>query len=130
MQTLQQPPHFRVINIHPALLPAFPGASGYADAFAYGVTVSGVTIHYVDDGVDTGPIIAQQAFYRTPDDTLETFTQTGLALEHQLYPAVLQAIAEQQVNVTQTSTDAYRVTAPAFHITLTATDASRSLCHH
>ena len=50
----------RIINLHPSLLPSFPGKSGIADAFHYGVTVTGITIHYVDSGIDTGPIIAQE----------------------------------------------------------------------
>jgi phosphoribosylglycinamide formyltransferase 1 len=80
---------FRVTNIHPALLPAFPGANGYEDAFKYGVKVSGITIHLVDEEVDHGPILAQRAFPRLADDTVETFRARGLALEHALYPEVL-----------------------------------------
>jgi phosphoribosylglycinamide formyltransferase-1 len=130
LHKLQTPPQFRIINIHPALLPAFPGTSGYADAFHYGVTISGVTVHYVDEGMDTGPIIAQQAFYRTPDDTLETFTHKGLAIEHQLYPAVLQAIAEGHVRVTSTPEHTFRVQCTSTLFTQSKTDTSRSLCLH
>lgn len=75
----------RIINIHPSLLPAFPGRDGYGDAFRAGVPVSGVTLHYVDEGVDTGPVIAQKTFERRPDDTLETFRARGMELEYQLY---------------------------------------------
>ncbi len=85
--------YFKVINIHPALLPAFPGMHGYEDAFAYGVKVSGITVHLLDEQVDHGPILAQEAFKRLDDDTLETFKARGLEVEHRLYPAVLQAIA-------------------------------------
>jgi phosphoribosylglycinamide formyltransferase-1 len=86
--------YFRVINIHPSLLPAFPGAAGYDEAFAYGVRLSGITVHLVDEQVDHGPILAQECFPRFEDDTLETFKARGLELEHQLYPAVLQRIAQ------------------------------------
>lgn len=87
--------YFRVINIHPSLLPAFPGAKGYEDAFNFGVRVSGVTVHLVDEQVDHGPILAQEAFPRLEDDTVDTFKARGLSVEHRLYPAVLQDIAER-----------------------------------
>jgi len=83
---------FRVTNIHPALLPAFKGGNGYEDAFNYGVKLSGITIHLVDEEVDHGPILAQRAFPRLADDTLESFRARGLALEHSLYPEVLAGI--------------------------------------
>ena len=89
--------YYRVINIHPSLLPAFPGANGYEDAFNYGVKISGVTVHLVDEQVDHGPILAQMAFGRLPDDSLETFKTRGLQIEHKLYPAVLQNIASNGV---------------------------------
>jgi formyltetrahydrofolate-dependent phosphoribosylglycinamide formyltransferase len=85
--------YYRVINIHPSLLPAFPGAHGYDDAFNYGVRVSGITVHLVDERVDHGPILAQMAFGRLADDTLESFKSRGLKLEHKLLPEVLQNIA-------------------------------------
>jgi phosphoribosylglycinamide formyltransferase-1 len=85
--------YFRVINIHPALLPAFKGANGYEDAFAYGVKISGITVHLVDEQVDHGPILAQRSFDRLPEDSIETFKARGLAVEHALYPEVLAAIA-------------------------------------
>lgn len=91
--------YFRVINIHPSILPAFPGASGYEDAFAYGVRISGVTVHLVDEQVDHGPILAQACFVREDDDTLESFRARGLELEHRLYPSVLQSIALQGINL-------------------------------
>lgn len=87
--------HFRVINIHPSLLPAFPGANAYEDAFNYGVKVSGITVHLVDEQVDHGPILAQEVFRREPHDTVESFKARGLRIEHQLYPAVLQRIADK-----------------------------------
>jgi len=87
----------RVINIHPSLLPAFAGTHGYEDAYHYGVKVSGVTVHFVDEGMDTGPIIAQETFPRLESDTLETFKARGLALEHALYPKVLQSLVRNHV---------------------------------
>ncbi len=79
----------RVINIHPALLPSFPGTHGYEDAWNYGVKVSGCTVHFVDEGCDTGPIILQAANPIEPDDTLETFRQRGLKIEHQALPEAI-----------------------------------------
>lgn len=84
---------YRVINIHPSLLPQFPGATAYDDAFNAGVTKSGITVHLVDEEVDHGPILAQAEFPRLPDDDIETFKSRGLQLEHELYPRVLQQIA-------------------------------------
>ncbi len=89
--------HYKVINIHPSLLPSFPGTDGYKQAFEYGVKVSGVTVHLIDESMDKGIIIAQEPFPRFPDDTLETFTQRGLSVEHSLYPAVLQQIAKHGI---------------------------------
>jgi phosphoribosylglycinamide formyltransferase 1 len=82
----------RVVNIHPSLLPQFPGKDAYEQAFAAGVTVAGVTVHYVDGGIDTGKIIAQKEFLRLGSDDLATFKQRGLAVEHQLYPQVLKQL--------------------------------------
>jgi phosphoribosylglycinamide formyltransferase-1 len=80
----------RVVNIHPSLLPAFPGKDGYGDAWRAGVGESGVTLHFVDDGIDTGPIIAQKPFPRHADDTLEIFRARGLALEYEIYTEFLE----------------------------------------
>ncbi len=88
---------YRVINIHPSLLPAFPGSSAYEDAFKAGVTRSGVTIHFVDEEVDHGLVLAQEPFERLETDTLESFKARGLAVEHRLYPAVLQMLAEGRI---------------------------------
>jgi phosphoribosylglycinamide formyltransferase-1 len=79
----------RVINIHPALLPSFPGTHGYEDAWDYGVKVSGCTVHFVDEGCDTGPIILQAVNPVEPDDTLETFRQRGLSIEHKALPEAI-----------------------------------------
>ena len=89
----------RIINIHPSLLPSFPGRDGYGDAFRYGVAVSGVTIHCVDDGVDTGPIIVQKSFVRSKEDNLESFKQKGMAIEHELYPIVLDMVMKNELIV-------------------------------
>lgn len=89
--------YFRVVNIHPSLLPAFPGINGYEEAFNYGVKVSGVTVHLVDEKVDHGPILAQVPFPRFAEDTLDSFCARGLSVEHSLYPSVLQQIAESGI---------------------------------
>lgn len=89
---------YRVVNIHPSLLPAFPGKSAYEEAFNYGVKVSGITIHLVDEKVDHGFILAQEAFPRFDDDTLSTFKARGLAVEHKLFPEVLQTLASGELS--------------------------------
>jgi folate-dependent phosphoribosylglycinamide formyltransferase PurN len=100
LQPFKDPQGFyRVINIHPSYLPSFPGADAYGDAFAAGVTESGITIHLVDEQVDHGPILAQEKFVRLPEDTLETFKARGLAVEHRLYPATLQNISAKGIGL-------------------------------
>lgn len=89
----------RVINIHPALLPAFPGLHAQAQALAYGVKVTGCTVHFVDEGMDTGPIILQAAVPVEEDDTEETLSQRILTQEHRIYPLALQLLAEGRVKV-------------------------------
>ncbi len=89
--------HYRIINIHPSLLPAFLGTSGYEDAYHYGVKLSGVTVHFVDEGTDTGPILMQATFPRHDKDSLADFKARGLAVEHELYPKALQCLAENRV---------------------------------
>lgn len=81
-----------IINIHPSLLPEFPGKAGYQDAFNAKVTESGITVHFVDSGIDTGKVIAQATFKRIESDTLDDFSSRGLALEHKLYPQVLETL--------------------------------------
>lgn len=83
---------YNVINIHPSLLPAFPGKQAYKDAYETNVKESGITVHFVDDGIDTGPIIAQEKFSRKESDSLEDFSSRGLALEHKLYPHILEQL--------------------------------------
>jgi phosphoribosylglycinamide formyltransferase-1 len=85
----------RIINIHPSLLPQFPGKDGYGDAFRAGVEKSGVTLHHVDEGIDTGPVIAQKSFLRRPDDTLESFRARGMALEYELYREFIDDLARR-----------------------------------
>ena len=82
----------RIINIHPAYLPEFPGAHGIEDAWQDGVSESGVTIHWVDSGVDTGKIIQQVRVPRLAEDTLESFEERIHTAEYQLYPQVLESL--------------------------------------
>lgn len=89
----------RIINIHPALLPSFPGTRGIHDALAYGVKVTGVTVHFVDEGMDSGPIIAQFPVAVESDDTEDTLAARIHAVEHRLYPEVVRAIAEGRVRL-------------------------------
>jgi len=91
-------PH-RVLNLHPALLPSFPGASGIHDAFDYGVKVTGVTVHFADEEFDRGPIIAQEAVVIADDDTLETLEAKIHEVEYRIYPHVLQLLAQERVEI-------------------------------
>lgn len=96
---LLEPFYGRMINIHPALLPAFPGINSVKEALDYGVRITGATVHYVDGGMDTGPIIAQQAVEVLPDDTEETLAARVRAAEHELLPRVVGWIAEGRVKL-------------------------------
>lgn len=89
----------RVINIHPALLPSFPGAHGIADAFAAGVKVTGVTVHFANAVYDEGPIIAQRAVGIREDDTLESLEERVHAVEYELYPEALQLLSQGRVSI-------------------------------
>jgi phosphoribosylglycinamide formyltransferase-1 len=91
--------NWRIMNIHPALLPSFPGVDGYGDTFRYGCKVGGCSVHFIDYGEDSGPIIGQRAFAIEPTDTLESIRQRGLALEWQLYPECIQLFAENRLEV-------------------------------
>lgn len=82
----------RVVNVHPSLLPAFPGTRPIEDALAAGVRETGVTVHQVDEGVDSGPILAQERVAVLPDDTLETLRERLHAVEHRLLPAVVRSL--------------------------------------
>jgi phosphoribosylglycinamide formyltransferase 1 len=79
----------RIMNIHPALLPSFPGTSGVADALEYGAKVTGVTVHFVDEGLDTGPIILQEAIAIREGDTEETLYPRIHEIEYRLYPEAI-----------------------------------------
>jgi phosphoribosylglycinamide formyltransferase 1 len=89
----------RVVNIHPTLLPAFPGVHAHKQTYDYGVKIAGCTVHFVDAGVDTGPVIAQSAVHVHDDDDEEALRARLLIEEHRLLPAVVRAIAERRVIV-------------------------------
>lgn len=91
-KTLLEAYPMRIINLHPALLPSFPGAHGIADAYNYGVKVFGITIHFVDEGVDTGKIINQFAFHIEEGDTLETVETKIHQLEHKHFPETIDKV--------------------------------------
>jgi len=89
----------RIINIHPSLLPSFPGLEAWKQALEHGVKVTGCTVHFVDAGVDAGPIIAQEAVRVLDDDRPETLHQRIHAAEYELYPRCIAAIARGEVTV-------------------------------
>lgn len=84
----------RIMNIHPAILPSFPGVDGYGDTFRYGCKVGGCTVHFIDYGEDSGPIIGQRAFAIADTDTLDDVKRKGLEQEWQLYPECIQHFAQ------------------------------------
>jgi len=84
----------RIMNIHPALLPSFPGLHAQRQAVEYGVKVSGCTVHFVDEGVDSGPIILQKAVQVSADDTEESLAEKILKEEHQIYPRAIQLFSQ------------------------------------
>jgi phosphoribosylglycinamide formyltransferase 1 len=86
----------KIINVHPSLLPAFAGKDAIGQALDYGVKVTGVTVHYVDEGMDTGPIIAQQAVTIDSDETKETLIIKIQEQEHRLLPDVIQRLANRE----------------------------------
>lgn len=88
-----------IINIHPSLLPSFPGLNAQRQALEYGVKYSGCTVHFVDEGMDTGPIIGQRAVPVFENDTVESLSGRILEQEHQLYPWVVRQIALGNVHV-------------------------------
>jgi len=89
----------QIVNIHPALLPSFPGLHAQRQALEYGVRFSGCTVHFVDEGVDSGPIICQAVVPVLPEDTEDTLSERILTQEHRIYPAALQLIAEGRLEV-------------------------------
>jgi phosphoribosylglycinamide formyltransferase-1 len=93
--------HFagRLLNVHPALLPAFPGLHAQRQALEHGVRISGATVHFVDEGVDTGPIVLQAAVPVLDDDTEETLSARILAEEHRIYPEAVRLFAEGRLRL-------------------------------
>jgi phosphoribosylglycinamide formyltransferase-1 len=89
----------RVVNIHPSLLPAFPGLDAQAQALAHGVKVTGCTVHLVDTGLDSGPILAQRAVAVLPDDTVDTLRDRILAEEHRILPEMVAALVAGRVRL-------------------------------
>jgi phosphoribosylglycinamide formyltransferase 1 len=89
----------RIVNIHPALLPSFPGLHAQRQALDYGAKVTGCTVHFVDEGVDSGPVILQKAVPMMDGDTEETLSGRILEQEHQLYPEAVRLIAEGRIKV-------------------------------
>ena len=89
----------RIVNIHPSLLPSFPGLDGWKQALDYGVKVAGCTVHFVDAGVDSGPIIGQTAVPVMDDDTAESLHRRIHAAEHELYPRCVAALARGEISV-------------------------------
>ena len=89
----------RIMNIHPALLPSFPGFHGQKQALEYGTRISGCTVHFVDEGMDTGPVIIQAAVPVLPDDTEETLSDRILKLEHKIFPEAIRLFAEGRLRI-------------------------------
>jgi phosphoribosylglycinamide formyltransferase 1 len=89
----------RIMNIHPALLPSFPGLHGQKQAVEYGVKISGCTVHFVDEGMDTGPIIIQAAVPVYHNDTEDTLSERILKLEHKIYPEAIRLFSEGRLEV-------------------------------
>jgi phosphoribosylglycinamide formyltransferase-1 len=89
----------RILNIHPAILPSFPGAHAHRDVLEYGVKVSGVTVHFVDEGMDSGPIILQAAVPVEDDDTEDTLAARVLVEEHKIYPRAIELYLKNKLKV-------------------------------
>jgi len=89
----------RIMNIHPAILPSFPGLHSQRQAVEYGVKYSGCTVHFVDEGVDTGPIIIQDIVKVNDNDTEETLSKRILRKEHQIYPTAIRLFCEGKIKV-------------------------------
>jgi phosphoribosylglycinamide formyltransferase-1 len=89
----------RIMNIHPALLPSFPGLHGQRQAVDHGVKISGCTVHFVDEGMDTGPVIIQAAVPVSPNDTEESLSERILKLEHRIFPEAIRLFSEGRLRV-------------------------------
>lgn len=85
----------KMVNIHPSLLPAFPGIDAIGQAFDADATTTGVTVHYIDEGIDTGPMIAQESLEIDPNDTKETLQKRIQKIEHELFPKVIRKLMKQ-----------------------------------
>ena len=95
---------WRIMNIHPAVLPSFPGLHSQKQALDYGVRYSGCTVHYVDEGVDTGPIILQAVIKVKDDDNEETLSERILAKEHKIYPQAVKLFAQGRIKIVDRKT--------------------------
>lgn len=89
----------KVLNIHPAILPSFPGLHGQGQAHDYGVKITGCTVHFVDEGMDTGPVIVQAAVPVYSDDTEETLSERILSCEHRIYPYAVKLFSENRLEI-------------------------------
>jgi phosphoribosylglycinamide formyltransferase-1 len=89
----------RILNLHPALLPAFPGAHGVRDALDWGAKVTGVTVHFVDEELDHGPIVAQEPVRVLPDDDWDSLEERIHEAEHRIYPMAVRALVEGRLEV-------------------------------
>lgn len=89
----------KILNIHPALLPSFKGTHGIKDAYRYGVKVTGVTVHFVDEYLDSGPIILQEAFPIDPDDSVEELEEKIHKVEHKIYPEAVKYFCEDRLEI-------------------------------
>jgi len=98
-RSLIRPFKNRIMNIHPALLPSFPGLRGQGDACEHGVKIAGCTVHFVDEGVDTGPIIMQAAVPVYDDDSEESLSERILKCEHEIYPKAVKLFADRRLEV-------------------------------
>jgi phosphoribosylglycinamide formyltransferase-1 len=97
--TLVEPFYGRMINVHPSLLPSFPGIKAISQAYEYGVKVTGVTVHFVDGGLDSGPIIAQHAVDVGEGESEEALTQSIQAVEHEMLPMVIGCLRSGKVSL-------------------------------
>jgi phosphoribosylglycinamide formyltransferase 1 len=91
--------HGRMLNIHPSLLPAFPGLDPHGQALKAGVKISGATVHFVTPDTDAGPIVIQGAVAVKDDDTVETLSERILGVEHRIYPAAVRLVADMRVRI-------------------------------
>jgi phosphoribosylglycinamide formyltransferase-1 len=89
----------KIVNIHPALLPSFPGINAGRQALEYGVKYTGVTVHFVDEGVDTGPIILQSVVEIEDEDTEDTLLEKIHEVEHRIYPKAIELISSGEIEV-------------------------------